>query len=185
MKKLVFLLVAFSFIVGNCWAEGFNYGVLDLDELNKNYTKMTSTMEHIQDLYDQEMETLREMTMEIGKLEEDLKERADLMPDDMRKEKQVELREKKSRFLEYQRLKEYDLNEEKNKQLDFRREEILKAVREVALEDKLNFVIEKGALIFDDGKHDITAKVVAKLNSDNVFPIEGPEKVKIEEIKID
>ena len=143
----------------------YKIGVVDMDNVVKQYTKLKSEADTLQAQRDKLQKDLDARTETLQKKMEDAKNAPEAEREKKRDEVESELRKLKADFTSMQS----ELDSAGQKLRARTRQEIIKAIQQIGLDEKYHLILEadtegRSTVIYFASPIDITSKVVAKLN---------------------
>jgi outer membrane protein len=162
MKRLTLMsVVALSLflITGLAYAEE-KFAYVDLGRVFDDYKK-TKEYDKVLETGQKGYEKEREKKLdEVKKLQEKLS----LLSQEERESRNSELQDKIKQLQEFDRNSTQDLRKQRDEKVQDIFKDIQKAIDEYAQKEKLTFVFDKRALVYDNKNFDITGQVLKILN---------------------
>jgi len=162
MKSLALIgIVGLSLflVTGSAYAED-KLAYVDLGQVFDEYSK-TKEYDKVLDKKQKAYEKDREKQLdEVKKLQEKLS----LLSEEERETRKGELQDKITKLQEYDRSSTQDLRKQRDEKVQEIFKDIKKAIEDYAKEEKITFVFDKRALVYDNESLNITPQVLKILN---------------------
>lgn len=169
MKKIIITLLLFFFVFPMIQAQKFAY--VDSQYILDNLPEYTEAQAQLDELSNQWQTEIEAKFTEVEKMRQDLQAQAVLLPEDMKKKKEVDIldKEKDARNLQRQRFgKDGDLMKKRQELVKPIQEKVYNAIQEISTSNNYAVIFDKaGALtiMFANPKYDISDDVLDNLGA--------------------
>ncbi len=168
MKK-IFLGIMFVGIIAfynhSAAQSGISIGVVDVDAIVSEMPEATQADTELKAMQKQLNDTLMKMQEDFMAKVEEYQKQQSLMPQEQQQQEEQSLKMLENQILEFRSQKLTEIQESRERYLEPIRAKMLKAIDDVAKEEKLSLVLDKAspAVLYSLNKFDITFKVLDKI----------------------
>jgi outer membrane protein len=168
MKKIFLGIIFFGIIAfyNNSFAQGgLSIGVVDVDAIVKEMPEATQADNELKTMQQKLNDTLMVMQEDfLAKVDEYQKQQS-LMPPEKQQEQEKALKSLENQILGYRDQKLQEIQQKREEYLEPIRKKMLKAIEDVAKDEKLSLVLDKASpsVLYSLDKFDITFRVLDKI----------------------
>ena len=164
MKIRVLFILFFALFVAESKADNLKVGIVDVITVIKALPEADQGDKFLKELGTKFQDTLLQMQKDLEAKLENYKKQKGMMQAAEQQKTEESLQAQNQKILVYQNEKfgnQGELAQRRESIMDPIREKVNKAIQEVAKEEKISFVLEKGTgVIYSDEKLDLTYKII-------------------------
>jgi len=168
MKKIFLgiILLGIIAIFNNSFAQGgLSIGVVDVDAIVKEMPEATKADNELKAMQQKLNDTLLVMQEDFMAKVEEYQKQQSLMPPEKQQEQEQALKMLENQILGYRDQQLQNIQQKREDYLDPIRKKMVKAIEDVAKEEKLSLVLDKASpsVLYSLDKFDITFRVLDKI----------------------
>jgi outer membrane protein len=147
----------------NAWAQDSKIGFIDTQRITSESAPAKVAQTKLEQEFSKRQKDLSDLQVSMKTMNDKYVRDEPTLSETQRGNRQREFAELRRDFERKQREFQEDLNSRRNEELQQVLERTKKAVKQVAESEKYDFIIEQ--VVYNNGKHDITDKVLKLLNA--------------------
>ncbi len=160
----LFLAVSVCSPVGWTQSAPMKMGFIDLDEVFRTCEIFKQIFEELEQSYRAKVSKLEQREKSIREAIENFNVQKEIFKQDRIKQREVELKNEQEEFRKQFLTEQQRFSEEKDKKLEPAIQALQKEVEALAKAEGYAFIFKRTQLVYGDPQHDITAKVIARMN---------------------
>jgi outer membrane protein len=164
LLKLAVLFCAAFFVLGSAQAQQINIGYLDSQRILSDSLPAKQMLAKLKQDFEKRVTDLQDMEARVKNAQAKLEKDAAVMSDADRAKASRDLNDMAKEFQRKQRELQEDINQRRNEEYEVVQNRVIKVVKQVAEENKLDLVVQAGGVAYFNPRIDITDKVLKALN---------------------